>query len=60
MLRGARRISKDIRMPNEIPSVALLAALGEALAAYEAGDQVALLRARARVLEIIIAEGKSE
>jgi hypothetical protein len=45
--------------PNpEIPSAALMAALAEALAAYEAKDDVRLLRARARILEVVIEESK--
>jgi hypothetical protein len=49
------------RNPNpEIPSAALMAALAEALAAYEARDDVRLLRARARILEVILKESEEE
>jgi hypothetical protein len=44
--------------PHTIPSPALVAALADAVAAYAANDPVALLRARADVLEVIEAEAK--
>jgi hypothetical protein len=47
-----------MRIPTDpnIPSPSLLAALGAALDAYVAEDAVALLRARADVLEILTRE----
>ena len=39
--------------PNTIPSPAFVAALADAIAAYARNDAVALLRARAAVLEIL-------
>jgi hypothetical protein len=43
---------------NNIPSAALMAALAEAVAAFEAKDPVALLLVRARILEVVIEESK--
>jgi hypothetical protein len=44
---------------QNIPSPALVAALGAALAAYVARDEVGLLIARARVLAVITAEAEA-
>jgi hypothetical protein len=45
---------------SNIPSPALLTALGAALAAYETCDEVGLTIARARVLSVVMAEMDDE
>jgi hypothetical protein len=44
--------------PEPFPSAAMMAALAAVLIAHESGDIIALLRARADLLEIVVRESQ--